>query len=1198
MGSRRLKWLDDLSIRYKIILIATIGVVAFSYALLLNYLQNQAIQESLQQIEGKDYPILQLVNELQDDLLDIDRLFVEAIAEGDREKVERGHQLAKQIRDEITRIVYFRQDLKENADKLTKDFINYHNAMGLHVENMLSDDYDEEFMIESFSIIEEYKEEYKISTRQLTKRINQEFSEKIKAIGMVGDEAINQQIAVGVFLLLFMVTFSYWIIRNIISIIQKAVRIAEAVAVGQWNAPIMVSGDSEINVLIDSLAKMRDKLRLNHEKNQKHEILKDRISKLNDAMRGDQTREQIANSILNELSKTLRFLIGNLYVEDASEYRLAASFACDKNSVSTDYSSGQSLVGQCARQKEMVVINDLPKDYIKINSSLGNTSPKCLYLIPFLEDEEVKGILEIGTLTPLDQDLIEFLSSANKSVAIAIQSAQSRWQLSSMLKQTQEQAVALESQQEELRASNEELELQTRELRNSEQNLQSQQEELRVLNEELEERAQMLDHQKSEILEKNSDLERSKDALIEKTEQLEQSGRYKSQFLSTMSHELRTPLNSILILSQSLSENNENNLNDKQVEHARVINSSGSDLLALINDILDLSKVEEGKLELVTDTIRFEEMAAEIKIQFEYQFLKRGLDFDIEIDDQLPESFRSDSHRINQVLRNFISNALKFTHSGGITIKISRVDEVHAPKRKDLSPSNAVTFSVIDTGIGIPLDKQALVFEAFKQADGTTSRKYGGTGLGLTISTELAHLLGGEIQLYSAGEGTGSSFMLLLPLVQTEIQSLDKTQDIAEANTKGADSNEELDSSSEAVPGIAKSETSKNSTQVQRQIQPRTLLVIEDEDHKSELLEKLSGDFNLETETVANLEAARRYLQCKLPSAVLIGEAVDEASAHGLAEELKRDHETHLIPVHIITQQLQADGISDSISKDEIDSIFSAISEKEDLKHLLVVEDDAIVRELIGSTFRNQPVELTFADCGRQAIELSAQQKFDCFIVDLGLPDIEGLDLLERLRQQASNSKTPIIVYTARNVSKELEQNIRKYADRIILKEGSSAERLLNEASLFMHWIDNKSEESSSQTEEENLSILEDRHVLMVDDDMRNIYSLTAALEDFGLNISTATNGIEALEFLEEDSSVELILMDIMMPEMDGFEAISLIRQKPEFKDTPIIALTAKAMKDDREKCIEVGASDYFSKPVDVPRLKSIMKVWLGNRLN
>ncbi|MCW3116317.1 MAG: response regulator [Chitinophagaceae bacterium] len=916
---------------------------------------------------------------------------------------------------------------------------------------------------------------------------------------------------------------------------------------------------------------------------------------LNEKTRGERQTGELAQAVIDQLCTYLKAQVGVIYLFENGQLHLSGSYAFQfrKQNVSV-IKPGEGLVGQAALEKKTIVFTEVPDDYIKINSGLGNSSPKNIIMLPMLQDDEVKGVIEIGTARQLSELDVQFLNMVAENLAIVFSAAQSRTKLKELLEETQRQAEELEAQQEELKQSNEELQEKTELLEKSEAELKAQQEELQQSNEELEEKANLLEEQKEKLENAKMDIEN-------KARELEVTGKYKSEFLANMSHELRTPLNSILILSQLLSENKNKSLGDKEVEFSRNIYNSGADLLNLINEILDLSKVESGKMELEIVELPVAEINAEINSMFSEVAKNKIIDFNIRHNEKELKSLTTDKQRLEQILRNLLSNAFKFTGKGGrVTLDIHKAGPGVFFKNSKLNNIPAVVaFSVMDTGIGIPENKLGIVFEAFQQADGSTKRKYGGTGLGLSISRELANALGGEIHVQSK-EGVSSTFTLYLPLKfdASILPALEGKVDVK--NNESARKIIKV----EKFP-IAEGEIQDDRYNIHEN--DKVILIMEDDASFSGLLLDFVRERNYKGIVAAQGNTGLSYARHYKPDAVLLDMKLPVMDGAEVLRHLKNDPDLRHVPVQIISgydrrkegMELGAfDFILKPAGNEELKNVFDKIEEfvSKKLKRLLIVEDNELqnkaIRELIG----NGDVKSSSAYSGSQAFEMMNKEHFDCVILDLGLPDMLGFELLEQIKGDDKLNKIPIIVYTGKDLSKDENARVMKFANTVVLKTADSHERLLDETMLFLHRV-----ESRLPKEKQNIirklhktdEVLINKKVLVVDDDIRNIYSLTNALEEEGMHCLTAENGNAAVKILKENPSIEMVLMDVMMPEMDGYEATKEIRKIAKFNKLPIIALTAKAMKGDREKCLNAGMSDYISKPVNIEQLLSLMRVWL-----
>jgi tubulin-specific chaperone A len=868
-------------------------------------------------------------------------------------------------------------------------------------------------------------------------------------------------------------------------------------------------------------------------------------------------------------------------------------------------------------EKRPIIVADCPDGYMRIHSGTGEAMPASILISPCLLNNKVKAVIELGAFhrfSELDQSFIEQVA---ESIAIAIDSAQSRGKMASLLVRTQQQAEELESQQEELRQTNEELEEQARALKESEEELQTQQEELQQSNEELEEQSRLLEEQKGDIKSKNLDLENAKKLLERRALDLEMASKYKSEFLANMSHELRTPLNSILLLSNLLFENKDDHLTEKQVNFAKTINSSGGELLTLINEILDLSKVEAGKMDTNIDSTKIEHITANIDEIFTPVSDNKGIPLNINIAEGLPDRIYTDQKRVEQVIRNFLTNAFKFTKEGHVSLKVSRPDPEADLSNSGLIRQEAIAFSVEDTGEGIPKEKQKLIFEAFQQADGGTSRRYGGTGLGLSISKELARLLKGEVQLKSI-QGEGSTFTLFIPEKMEEEVEVMPDSVHKPSIPDGACELKDKTIEEEKIekPSIQPANNKPSPIEQvefvkddRRKISKgdRVILIIEDDREFATTLRDISREREFKVLVAEDGETGLHLADYYMPDAIVLDVGLPGMDGWAVLSRLKEDTKTRHIPVHFLSasdesfdaMKMGAIGfITKPVGMEQLEGVYrkieSIVSKK--VKNLLIVEDNDVQREAIVELIGDGDIDITEVSTGQDAYEQLKTGNFDCMILDLGLPDMSGIDLLLKIRDDEEIVHIPIIVYTARELTKEEEVLISKHAEKIIIKGSKSPERLLDETVLFLHRIEADLPEEKRKILKmihDKESILENKKILLVDDDMRNVFALSSILEEKGMEVLIGKNGIEAIECLDKNPDVDLVLMDIMMPEMDGYEAMSEIRKDKRFKSLPIITLTAKAMRGDRAKCIETGANDYLSKPVDTNKLLSMMRVWL-----
>ena len=997
-------------------------------------------------------------------------------------------------------------------------------------------------------------------------------------------------------------------INAIISANDKIVTQARAISAGDYDSEIELR--SKEDQLGKAIAKMTASLRQSRDDNQRQNWFKNGQAGLNDCLRSDKSVADLCREIISFLSKYLNAHVGAVYTRSVDDrMQLTGSYAFTvRKQVSSQYRLGEGLVGQAALENEPILITEPPVDYIQIASGLGHTPPRQIVVFPFRFEGQVEGVLELGFSEPMGDTVLVFLKQVSESIGIAVNSAKARKKMADLLAQTSRQTEELQHREKELSQINQELEGQTRALKDSEARLQVQQEELRQTNEELEEQTQRLEEQREGMEKKNEELRQAQEVIEEKAQALELSSRYKSEFLANMSHELRTPLNSILLLSKLMADNSDGQLSEDHVESAKAIYTSGSDLLSLINEVLDLSKVEAGKMELHLENTRLDDICRGMKQAFDPLAANKGLDFEIALETDIPQAIQTDRKRVEQILKNFLSNAFKFTETGSITLRAGR-----PPNDIDLAPyglehDRTISLAVVDTGYGIPPEKQQLIFEAFQQADGSTSRKFGGTGLGLSISREMARLLGGAITLAST-PGNGSSFALHLP----ERSPIELPLPLQNASAPPAvgETTDPFDET-HAMPQRPTEHNPMQPAPVaddRRTVTPegRSLLVIEDDPGFQKVLRDLARENGFQCLIAEDGETGLQFAEYYTPSAIILDIGLPGINGWTVMTRLKENPSTRHIPVHFISasdRELDAmrmgavDFLAKPVTSESLGTVFQKLKGVLDkkVKDLLVVEDDETQQKAIAKLIGNGDVRIAFAASAGEAYRKVQNGSYDCMVLDLGLPDMSGVDLLSQIRRQDDLARLPIVIYTGRELSQEELAIVDEYGASTIIKGVNSHQKLLDETTLFLHRIEadlGVEQRRALEIIHDKEAILSGKKVLVVDDDMRNVFSLKKILQDKEMEVLVGKNGREGVQRLKENPDLDLVLMDIMMPEMDGYEAMRTIRRETRFKDLPVIALTAKAMKGDRAKCIEAGASDYLPKPVDVDRLFSMLRVWL-----
>ncbi|MBC2656261.1 response regulator [Pseudomonas sp. MSSRFD41] len=916
-------------------------------------------------------------------------------------------------------------------------------------------------------------------------------------------------------------------------------------------------------------------------------------TELAEQMLGQLSLNLLGRNVLQFCAQYLGTAVAALYVreEHGGLKRVAAyGFSREQEEQGQALYSDEGLVGQAAQHKRVIRLDEVPVDYFKVSSGLGEGLPRSVLVVPTHDDDRVNGVIELGFLRELGERDIEFLELIAGNIGTSIEAARYRQRLQEVLAETQQLNEELQVQQEELKTANEELEEQSRILKESQAHLETQQVELEQTNEQLAEQAQVLSEQRDAMDRKNSELNDAQVKLQERAEELQRSSKYKSEFLANMSHELRTPLNSSLILAKLLAENAQENLSEEQVKFAESIYSAGNDLLNLINDILDISKVEAGKLEVRPENASVSRLVEGLSNLFQPLTAEKGLEFRVELQPGAPQTLFTDRQRVEQVLKNLLSNAVKFTEQGQVSLTVSA------------HPGAGIAFAVQDSGIGIAQDQQESIFEAFRQADGTTNRRYGGTGLGLSISRDLANLLGGSISV-SSEPGRGSIFTLVLP------EHYDAESPVLPAEPAPLAPVAVLQPP-QAVPEVVVEPAPIPRFADDRDKAPfsgRSILVVEDEANFAHILFDLAHELGYQCLVAHGADEGYGLATQFIPDAILLDMRLPDHSGLTVLQRLKEHPQTRHIPVHVISVEDRVEAAMHMgavgyavkpTTREELKDVFARLEAKltQKVKRVLLVEDDDLQRDSIARLIGDDDIEITAVGLAQDALELLRENIYDCMVIDLKLPDMLGNDLLKRMSTEDICSFPPVIVYTGRNLTRDEEAELRKYSRSIIIKGARSPERLLDEVTLFLHKVESQlshERQKMLKTARSRDKVFEGRKILLVDDDVRNIFALTSALEHKGAVVVIGRNGLEAIARLNEVDDIDLVLMDVMMPEMDGFEATTQIRKDPRWRKLPIIAVTAKAMKDDQERCLQAGANDYLAKPIDLDRLFSLIRVWL-----
>ncbi len=978
--------------------------------------------------------------------------------------------------------------------------------------------------------------------------------------------------------------------ENLTTQVRAISEVASAVTKGDLTQMIRVEAKGEVEELKDTINQMIANLKETTLRNQEQDWLKSNLAKFTQMLQGQKDLNTVTHRILSELAQVVNAQKGMFYIleqgeNSAEKLKLFAAYAYGEE-VKTDkeFKLGEGLVGQCALEKKRILLSNVPKNYIKIGSGLGKASPANLIVLPVLFEKEIKAVIELASFDNFSETHLDFLSQLTESIGIVLNTIEANSRTEGLLEQSQ-----------------------------------SLTEELRRANEELQDKAHLLVKQKEEVEAKNKEVEEARRSLEEKAEQLQLTSKYKSEFLANMSHELRTPLNSLLILAQQLYENADGNLSEKQVSYAKTIHSCGDDLIQLINDILDLSKIESGYISTDFVNLRFHEITAFVQTTFKHISESKNLRFSIEMDEKLPDNLETDVQRLNQILKNLLSNAFKFTEKGEVKLHIYEAD--HNWKQGNQNLDNAkrvVAFEIKDTGIGIPRDKQNIIFEAFQQAEGSTSRKYGGTGLGLSISRGLADLLGGSIELTSEA-GLGSTFTLFLPIEynpSTTRREKQNSRKISEYKlAESANSNDDI--ALQSVPTIKVSDDLDVLSEIINEVgddrnniisTDKVVLVVEDDINFGKIMLDKAHEMDLKAVVATNFSEVFDLTNKYNPIAITLDVKLPDASGWRVLDLFKNDINFRHIPVHLISGEenhllaMQRGARSfhlKPLSTEELNILFTDIVQynKRQVKKLLIVEDNELDSSQVAKILDNgELLNIEITDSGLKAFELIKENEYDGIIVDFVLPDIDGLKFVTEISAIKKMLMTPVIIYSAKDFAPREKMKLRQHANRILLKDVNSLDLLLEETVMLLH-LNHKDLLPEKKKLIENLrsknDVLANKKVLVIDDDVRNLFALTTAFEKYNIQTITAESGQEAMNILNENDDIDMVLTDIMMPEMDGYETTQKIRREHKNTSLPIIAVTAKAMKGDREKCIEAGASDYITKPLKIDQLLSLMRVWL-----
>jgi CheY-like chemotaxis protein/signal transduction histidine kinase len=1175
-----------LSFRAKLLTIVGSAALAFFLIIVVSVVSAQRIMAQLTTIQNQYLPKVELEPKLEARFEALRRSFQDAVAAHDMDALARAGDLENALLEELDKA---RDIIGAGGAATLRTALEEYYSAAHDVSRRLIAGETGEPIVDAMALMQAKHARAAQLLKQTTSFDRSELTKAFAEAKHAEASATQARFAVVLTCLAFVMALSLWLSRGTLSSLEALVAGLERFGTGRFDTPIRVATRDELLDVAERANAMAASLERVDAERERSAWLKSGQAGIANELRGELDADDVAARAIGFVARHVDAPAAGLYVVDKKDrFRLVGRYARSaggdgeheggagaegdaKREAAPSFGRGEGLVGQAALVDDITVIADPPAGYLRVRSGLGEAAPRALVFLPLVRDGKVTGVIELALFKPWSERSAEFLLSVRESIAIALEVARARTALRRLLAETQGQAFRLAGQEEELRATNEEL--------------QAQQEELRQINEELTTQATALEMQRHVLEEKNSELMLARARLEQKAEELTTVSAYKSQFLANMSHELRTPLNSMLLLSQLLAENETGNLTPKQVEFAKTVFGAGTDLLALINQVLDLAKVEAGKQAIRIEQVPLRELCDHARRVFGALAERKGLRFVVEVAPGLPETIATDRQRIGQILNNLLANAIKFTEQGEVALRIGAPARVAALGER-LRRDGAIAFAVSDTGVGIAPEHQARVFVPFEQVEATADRRYGGTGLGLSIARELAQLLGGELQLTSA-PGKGSTFVCYLP---------------GEAREGPP---------AEALPAAPAFSSSSNDVKDDRALLRQGdsyLLVIEDDRVFAELLGEVIRDFGLRFVIERDGKSALRSAKERRPSGIILDVKLPDVDGWHIMEQLRADEALASIPVHFVSA---VDGAERGIAMGAIGYLTKPASHRDLVRvvealvpsrgdgsrRLLVVEDAAAADASLAHELRNEGVEIRRVSTARQVLALVAKERFGCMIIDLALPDMDGLELLASLEERCGADMPAVVVYTARPLSKDEAKRLEAYADAVILKDGSSNERLLDEIRLFLRRVKEGlgAKRAGSREPESTDGRLIGRRVLLVDDDMRTVYALSAALRAKGVDVLVADTGKAALAVLAERPDVEAILMDIMMPEMDGYEAMRQIRRDPRFATLPIIALTAKAMKGDAEKCIEAGASDYLPKPIDLARLLTMLRSRLAH---
>ena len=1176
-----------LTFRAKLTAIVGTSALAFLVLVLASTLLSSRVQRELSNIEDHYVPRVELGPNLDTQFERLRRGFQDAVAARDVEALARTRELLSAFLDRLAAAHDAVDPVKATA---LRSAVEEYHAAAYEVSRRLIDGETGEPLVEAMSAMQAKQNRATQALKEVTTFDKGQLGDAFAAASQALRWSSQVRLGISVVCLTLVILLSAWMSRGVLRSLGELTSGLKRFGQRDFGRRVQVASRDELGDVAEHANQMAESLKRLGEERDRIDWLKDGLTKLGAEIRGELEPEELANRAVGLLARYLEAPTGVFYYFDKDRLlRLVGQYAHSPGAPGSaqSFRAGEGLVGQAALRQDVVVIADPPAQYLRVRSGLGEGPPRALVFLPLLHNELVTGVIELAVFKPWPQLSTDLLLSVRESLAIAMEGAFARAATRELLAETRRQAKHLATQEEELRSSNEEL--------------QAQQEELQQTNEELKRQAEELEAQRQYLQENNLELEQARRTLEQKTVELTTVSTYKSQFLANMSHELRTPLNSMLLLSNLLAENEAGSLTEKQVEFAKTIYSAGKDLLSLINQVLDLAKVEAGKQEVRLAPVSFAQLGEHVRRTFGVLANEKGLRLVIEIEPGLPDSISTDGDRVQQILNNLLGNAIKFTHRGEVALRIHKPGPGFRPSRQDLNPARAVALSVSDTGVGIEHQDLERVFAPFEQVQASMERRHGGTGLGLTIARESTSLLGGELQLHST-PGEGSTFICYLPF---ECRSPQKNGPSAVGQTFDPARVPPRPAADAMARGPPVGEDDRNTLAPGDTV----FLIIEDDPIFAATFGEVIRGHGLKYLLAQDGRAGLRLARERKPSGIILDVNLPDIDGWQVMKELQADPITASIPVHFLTAAeagerglaMGAVGyLTKPTTRQDLIPVLDALvpHRVSSLTRVLLVESDESAEGSLVTQLAGQNIELCRVTTAAEALKILKAQRFSCMILDLSLPDMDGLDLLRAVEEQCADEMPSVVVYTGRALSREEAKRLEAYTEAVVIKEGPSRDRLVNEIRLFVRRLKEglgprRQPVPSIQRADVHLA---GRTVLLVEDDMRTLYALSATLRSKGMNVLVADTGQAALDVLAKHRDVEAVLMDIMLPEMDGYEAVRRIRQDPPLANLPIIALTAKAMKGDREKCLEAGATDYLTKPVDPEHLMAMLRTCLSEK--